>query len=243
MSISASTDGPQRRVLLAIITGVAFFMYGLDSTVVTAAIPRIAESFGVNPIQLSVSIIAYTVSVAVFVPISGWLADRYGASVTFAGAIAVFTLGSLLCALSHDVIELAAARSLQGMGGAMVFPVGRLLILRNIPKSDYIRALAIMGLFPPLGSMLGPPAGGFIVTYISWQWIFLINVPIGMVGLVLVILFVKNYRESERHPLDFTGFVLTGLALSALIYGFEGIGRGEDHTGLLAAAMRIAVCE
>src|SRR5262249_20837824 len=137
----------ERRMLASIIVGVAFFMYGLDSTIVTTAIPPIAQSFGVNPVRLDIAIVAFIVAIAIFVPISGWLADRFGASFTFGASIAVFTLGSLVCGLSSDIAELSAARFVQGIGGAMVFPVGRLVVLRNVAKSDYVRVLAMLGLY------------------------------------------------------------------------------------------------
>jgi EmrB/QacA subfamily drug resistance transporter len=219
------------------IVGFAYFMYGLDSTIVATAVPGMARSFEVNPIRLGIAIVAYVVSMAVFVPISGWLADRFGASVTFASAIAIFTLGSLACGLSHNIIELASARVLQGIGGALILPVGRLVILRNVPKTQFIKALAMLGLFPTMGSMLGPPVGGFITTYASWQWIFLINVPIGVAGLILVPLYIENFRGAERRPLDWAGFLLSGISLSAIVYGFEALGRGSSDAGAMSALM------
>ena len=227
---------PQRQFLVSVIVGVAFFMHGLDSTITTTAVPHMALSFGINPVRLDIAIVSYILSMAVFVPISGWLADRFGASVTFASAIGIFTLASLLCGLSNNIVELTAARVLQGAGAAMMIPVGRLVVLHNIPKSDYIRALVIVGLFPTLGMMLGPPVGGFISTYANWRWVFLINLPVGIIGVLLVLFCVENFRAPERRPLDWMGFILTGVALSAIIYGFEGIGRGAADFKAMAPA-------
>ena len=226
---------PQRRVLIPAIVGVAFFMHGLDITIVTTALPHMAESFAVNPVRLGIIVIAYTLSMAVFVPVSGWLADRFGDGFTFAAAIAIFSLGSLLCGLSNGVAMLTTARIMQGVGAALIIPVGRLVVLHNIPKFDYIRALVIVGLFPTVGIMMGPPVGGFITTFASWRWVFLFNIPVGVLGVVLVLTCVENVRAAERRPMDWTGFVLTGLAVSTILYGFEGVSRaGGDLPWMVA---------
>ncbi|HWG03636.1 MAG TPA: DHA2 family efflux MFS transporter permease subunit [Beijerinckiaceae bacterium] len=218
--------------LIALIVACAMIMQTLDSTIVTTAIPQIANSFGVSPVNLSGAITSYILSLAVFIPISGWVADRFGARTVFQAAIVIFTVGSTLCGLSNSTVELTSARVLQGVGGAMLVPVGRLVLLRSVEKSELVQAMAVLAMPTQIGPLLGPPVGGFITTYFSWRWIFLINVPIGILGFVLATLFIKNFRENERPPLDFLGFVLSGVALSCLLYGLESLGR---HSGIAQA--------
>jgi EmrB/QacA subfamily drug resistance transporter len=211
--------------LVASIVACASFMQNLDSTIVATSLPQIALSFHTSPILLSVAITAYILSLAVFIPISGWLADRFGESVIFRIAILIFVVGSILCGISNNVAELAASRILQGIGGAMMVPVGRLVVLRSVPKADYVRALSMLQIPAQIGPLLGPPVGGFITTYASWRWIFLINVPIGILGAVLATLFIENRREGKTQPLDWGGFALTGISLSCLMYGLEALSR------------------
>ena len=214
--------------LVALIVACAWFMQNLDSTIVATAIPQIATSFGVSPAHLSSAITSYILSLAVFIPISGWVADRFGARIVFQAAIVIFTLGSILCGLSNSVVELTSARVLQGLGGAMLIPVGRLVLIKSVGKSELVQAMAVLAVPAQLGPVLGPPVGGFITTYISWRWIFLINVPIGVLGIVLATLYIKNFRETERPPLDWLGFILSGTALSCTIYGLDSLGRNSD---------------
>src|SRR5208283_4979095 len=200
-----------------------------DSTVITTALPQMAISLHSDPIRLSVAVTAYLMSLAVFVPVSGWAADRFGGRTVFRAAIAVFTLGSVLCGLSGNVIELTAARVLQGLGGAMMVPVGRLVLFRSVEKAQLIATMAYLQVPAQLGPVLGPPIGGFITTYFSWRWIFLINVPLGILGIVLVTLFFDNPKEETRRPLDWAGFVLSGGSLFCIMYGIEAIGRGRGE--------------
>ena len=187
------------------------------------------------------AITCYLLSLAVFVPISGWTADRFGPRRVFSAAIIVFTLGSIGCGLSHSLPMLVLARVVQGMGGAMMVPVGRLVLLKTVPRSELVRAMSYVSLPALLGPVTGPPLGGFIATYGSWRWIFFINIPIGVIGLVLIYLFIENFGETGRRPFDFRGFVLTGIGLAALAFGFETIGRGAVPAtvtaGLLAAGL------
>jgi EmrB/QacA subfamily drug resistance transporter len=214
--------------VVAMIVASAIIMQQIDSTVVTTALPQMAISLHTNPVRLSVAVTAYLLSLAVFVPVSGWAADRFGGRTIFRAAIALFTLGSILCGLSGNVIELTAARVLQGLGGAMMVPVGRLVLFRSLEKTALIATMAYLQVPAQLGPVLGPPIGGFITTYFSWRWIFLVNVPIGILGIVLVTLFFDNPKEEIRRPLDWIGFVLTGAALFCFMYGIEGIGRGRN---------------
>jgi MFS family permease len=204
-------------------------MQQIDSTVITTALPQMAISLHTDPVRLSVAITAYLLSLAVFVPLSGWAADRFGGRTIFRAAIALFTLGSILCGLSGNLIELTAARVLQGLGGAMMVPVGRLVLFRSVKKAQLIGTMAYLQVPAQLGPVLGPPIGGFITTYFSWRWIFLINLPLGILGIVLVTLFFDNPKADTRRPLDWIGFVLTGAALFCIMYGIEAIGRGGSE--------------
>ncbi len=215
--------------VVAMIVASAIIMQQIDSTVITTALPQMAVSLNTDPVRLSVAVTAYLLSLAVFVPVSGWAADRFGGRTIFRAAIALFTLGSILCGLCGNVVELTAARVLQGLGGAMMVPVGRLVLFRSVEKAALIGTMAYLQVPAQLGPVLGPPIGGFITTYFSWRWIFLVNVPLGILGIVLVTLFFDNPKEETRRPLDWLGFLLTGAALFCIMYGIEGLGRGKDE--------------
>jgi EmrB/QacA subfamily drug resistance transporter len=223
--------------LVPITVGCALFMQTLDSTVIATALPAIAASMRQNPIRLNLAITSYLMSLAVFIPISGWVADRFGARLVFRSAIVIFTLGSAFCGFSESLSQLVCARILQGLGGAMMIPVGRLLVLRSVPKSDLVEAMSYLTVPAVLGPVVGPPVGGFIVTYYSWRWIFFMNMPIGLLGIVMVTLYIEDIRETERVPLDLRGFVLSGLGLAGFVLGFETLGRGMLPTSLVVTAM------
>jgi EmrB/QacA subfamily drug resistance transporter len=212
--------------VVAMIVASAIIMQQIDATVITTALPQMAISLNADPVRLSVAVTAYLLSLAVFVPVSGWAADRFGGRTVFRAAIALFTIGSVLCGLSFSVGELTAARVLQGLGGAMMVPVGRLVLFRSVDRSQLVRTMAYLQVPAQLGPVLGPPIGGFITTYFSWRWVFLINVPLGILGIVLVTLYFDNPKEEERRPLDWLGFILTGVSLSCLMYSIEAAGRG-----------------
>jgi len=204
-----------RRV--ALIVAVAFFMQLLDSTIISTSLPQMGESFGVPAVAMSIGITAYMLTMAVFVPLSAWLADRFGARTIFLVAIALFTLASVACGFSQSLTEFVAARIVQGLGSALMTPVGRILVLRNAAKSELIAATALItwpALFAPV---VGPVLGGFITTYLSWHWNFFINVPLGLAGLLLVARFVPGDRDSEAKPLDWPGFFLTSLGLAVML--------------------------
>ena len=213
-------------MLIPLIVACALFMENLDSTAIATALPVIAAAFGESPVRLSLAITSYLFSLAVFIPISGWVADRFGARRVFRLAIGVFVLGSILCGFTTSVWQLVLARTLQGLGGAMMVPVGRLVLLRATAKADLVRAMAWLTIPALIGPVLGPPLGGFITTYVSWRWIFWINVPIGVLGIVLVSLFIPDVREERPPPLDLRGFLLSSVGLLGLVAGFESIGRG-----------------
>ncbi|WP_375462559.1 MFS transporter [uncultured Methylobacterium sp.] len=214
---------PSRIVPLVVAT--ALFMENTDATVIATALPVIAKSLGEDAIALKLALTAYLVSLAIFIPISGWAADRYGARTVFRAALAVFMAGSVACALSEGLLGFVAARFLQGLGGAMMVPVGRLVILRSVPKSDLVTALAYLTIPALIGPILGPPLGGLITTWLDWRWIFLINIPIGIAGIVLASLFFADIREADRPPLDLFGFALLGPGLAGLMLGLTSAGR------------------
>jgi EmrB/QacA subfamily drug resistance transporter len=221
---------PERRRLLQgalapMIIGCALFMQTLDSTIISNALPTMARSLHEDPVTLNLAITAYLLSAAVFLPISGWAADRFGAKNIFRIAIVTFAASSLFCGLAHNLPELVAARMVQGMGGAMMAPVGRLVLLKSVPKSELVQAMSYLTMPAMLGPILGPPVGGFIVTYFSWRWIFFINIPVAVVGVVLVSIFIENVREATPMRLDWRGFILTGFGLAGVVYGFENLGR------------------
>lgn len=215
-----------RTRLTASIVACAFFMQNLDSTVIATALPTMAAAFGSDPIHMNIALTAYMLSLAVFIPASGWVADRFGVRTIFRAAIAVFTIGSILCGLSESLPALVGARILQGAGGAMMVPVGRMLILRTTPKNELIAAMAWLTTPALIGPVLGPPIGGFIVTYFSWRWIFYINIPIGILGMVLVSLFIEDMKEPPRSALDWRGQILCGAGLAGLMFGLQTVGRG-----------------
>jgi len=214
------------RVLVPLVVACAMFMQNLDSTVIATALPTIARSLNERPLRLNVAITCYLLSLAVFIPISGWTADRFGARRVFTLAIVVFTLGSIACGISNSLPALVGARILQGMGGALMVPVGRLVLLRTVPKSDLVRAMSFVSVPALIGPVMGPPVGGLIVTYASWRWIFFINIPIGVLGIVLVNRLVGDLKETGRRPFDLSGFALTGIGLACLAFGFENVARG-----------------
>ncbi len=210
---------------------------------IATALPTIAHSLGETPLRLNVAITCYLLSLAVFIPISGWTADRFGARRVFSFAIVVFTLGSIACGISTTLPELVGARILQGMGGALMVPVGRLVLLRTVPKSELVRAMSFVSVPALIGPVMGPPLGGFIVTYASWRWIFFINIPIGILGIILVNLLVGDLKETGRRPLDRSGFLLTGVGLATLAFGFENVGRGALPSSAVIALLAIgAIC-
>ena len=176
-----------------------------------------------------------------FIPVSGWAADRFGGRTIFRAAIALFTLGSILCGLCGNIVELTAARVLQGLGGAMMVPVGRLVLFRSVEKTALVATMAYLQVPAQLGPVLGPPIGGFITTYFSWRWIFLVNVPLGILGIVLVTLFFDNPKEETHRPFDWIGFLLTGAALFCMMYGIEAIGRGRGNITELVVLLVLGV--
>src|ERR1700678_960015 len=207
---TSSTLSAASKRLLPWLVAVAFFMESLDTTILNTAVPAISAALHVGPLSMKAVLASYTLSLAVFIPISGWVADRFGTRRVFAAAIGLFTLGSLLCGISSNIHVLVACRILQGCGGAMMVPVGRLTLVRTFAKGELIRAMSFVAIPALIGPMLGPIAGGLIVGYFHWRVIFFVNVPIGLVGLYMVYLHLPDYREKVTHPLDIIGLILFG---------------------------------
>ena len=214
------------RRILPWLVAVAFFMESLDTTILNTAVPIVAKAIGTSPLSMKAVMASYTLSLAVFIPVSGWVADRFGTRRVFASAIGIFTLGSCLCGLMSNIHLLVACRVLQGCGGAMMVPVGRLTLVRSFPKSQLIQAMNFVAIPSLVGPMLGPAAGGFIVAYLHWRAIFFLNVPIGLIGLVLVWMKLPDYRERTQ-PLDVEGLILFGAGIALLSYVLEVFG---DHS-------------
>ncbi len=230
------------RIVPTVIAG-AFFMDGLDSSIISTSLPQMASSFAVSPSQMSAAITSYLVSLAIFVPISGWIADRFGARTVFCGAIGFFTLGSVLCGLSESLSALVLSRIVQGFGGAMMTPVGRLILTRTFPKDQLMRAMSYYMLPGMLGPTMGPLVGGFITTYFSWHWNFFINVPIGLFGVALALRFVPDIRMPRPSAFDIPGFLIVACGLGVAQYAIENLGRhtldAVTETVLLVVAAAI----
>ncbi len=213
--------------ILPWLVAVAFFMESLDATILNTAVPTIAKALHVAPLSMKSALTSYMLSLAVFIPISGWVADRFGSRRVFVSAIGVFMFGSLMCGLSRNIHFLVAARILQGCGGAMMVPVGRLTLVRTFEKSELVRAMSYFSIPAMIGPMLGPLAGGFIVDYFPWRVIFFVNLPIGFLGLYLVYRYLPDYYAERKDPLDFVGLVLFGSGIALLSYVLEIFG---EHT-------------
>ena len=227
--------------MIPFIVGCALFMQMLDSTVVATALPMMAESLGASVVDTNVVITSYLLAVAVFVPVSGWAADRYGAKRVFTAAIILFTLSSVGCALAQSLNHLVIGRWMQGLAGAMMVPVGRIILLRKVPKDELLKAMAFLSMPALLGPLVGPPVGGFFVTYASWHWIFLLNVPVGILGIALVRRYIRDDFPRSDVRLDWPGFILSGISIASLVMGFEAIGHRSlpplPLAGLLALGL------
>ncbi len=210
--------------LIPLIVAAALFMENMDSTVIATSLPAIAADIGTSPLTLKLAITSYLLSLAVFIPASGWTADRFGARAVFSIAIGVFMLGSIGCALSQSVTHFVIARILQGIGGAMMTPVGRLVLLRSIDKAGLVNAMAWMSIPALIGPVIGPPLGGFITTYFSWHWIFLINIPIGCLGIYLALSYIDPIRSENPERFDLYGLILAGVGLAGIAFGLSVAG-------------------
>jgi EmrB/QacA subfamily drug resistance transporter len=214
-----------RTVLIPLIVACALFMEQMDATVIATSLPMIAADLHESPIALKLALTSYLVSLAVFIPVSGWMADRFGSRTIFRAAIAVFMAGSILCGLSDSLAQFVTARFLQGMGGAMMVPVGRMVILRSVSKAEIVAALNYLMIPALVGPIIGPPLGGLITTYLNWRWIFFINIPVSALGIWLATRYIDELRLDRVPPLDWAGFVLSGVGLSLAMLGLATAGR------------------
>jgi len=225
----------------ALLVAGAFFMEFLDGTVIATALPDMAKSFGVQAVDLNIGISAYLITLAVLIPASGWIADRFGARKIFTLALAIFTLASVLCGLATSVDQFVAMRVLQGMGGALMVPVGRLAVLRTTPKHLLITAIATLTWPALVAPIIGPPLGGFITSYANWRWIFFINVPLGLIAIVLALRIIPDIYEETRRPFDTPGFIATSVAMVSLVYAMEMMGAEQVNTTVTLALLAIGV--
>jgi EmrB/QacA subfamily drug resistance transporter len=225
--------------LIPLIVATALFMENMDSTVIATSLPAIAADIGTSPLTLKLAITSYLLSLAVFIPASGWTADRFGPRMVFSLAIAVFMVGSIGCALSSSVTDFVIARILQGMGGAMMTPVGRLVLLRSIDKSALVNAMAWVTVPALIGPVIGPPLGGFITTYFSWHWIFLINIPIGLLGIFMAMRYIDPIRSEDPERFDLYGLVLSGVGLAGIAFGLSVAGLNLLPWPIVAALIGI----
>jgi len=209
--------------LIPLILATALFMENMDSTVIATSLPAIAADIGAEPISLKLALTAYFVALAIFIPVSGWMADRFGARNIFRCAIGVFMLGSICCAFSFSLETFVGSRFLQGMGSSMMSPIARLVLVRATPRNQLVAAMAWLTLPAMVGPLTGPPIGGFLTTYLSWHWIFWINIPIGLLGIVLTTIYLPKIESRTPRPIDFPGFVLAGLSFAGIIFGLSVI--------------------
>src|SRR4051812_2762532 len=237
MDAAPRTARQTRPQTVLLIVASAMFMEQLDGTVLATALPTMAHSFNADPLHMNVALTSYLLTLAMFIPASGRIADRFGSRSVFRAAIALFTLGSILCAQAPTLWALVGARMLQGAGGAMMSPVGRLVMLRVVSKAELVQSMAWLMVPATIGPIVGPPLGGFIVTYLSWHWIFYINVPIGILGVVLVTIFIEEMKEPVRTKFDLRGLILSGTALACLMFGIEVASRGVGSRWIIVALL------
>ena len=216
---------PRLRFIIPGVVAVAFLMEQLDQTIIVTAVPQMARTLDVSPLALNLAITTYILALAIFIPVSGWFADRFGARRVFVAALLTFTCGSILCGLAANFPMLIVTRALQGVGGAMMTPVGRLILIRSFPRSQLITAMTYMTLPAILGPVIGPLLGGVLTTYLSWRWVFYVNIPFGIIGILLALRFIDDSPADATGKFDFPGFLMVGIGFCLLEYGIENVGR------------------
>lgn len=226
---------------MALLVAGAFFMEYIDGTVIATALPQMALSFGVSAVDLNIGMSAYLLTLAVFIPASGWIAERFGSRQVFTTALVIFTLASVVCGLTQNVSQFVVMRILQGVGGAMMVPVGRLAVLKSTPKSQLITAIATLTWPALVAPILGPPLGGFITDYANWRWIFFINLPLGLVAIVAALKLIPRDKNLQRPPFDGFGFITSGIAMLGLVYGLELAGKQQVNLPLMIGCLAIGV--
>lgn len=239
-TVFATERDPKLRYIIPGVVAVAFLMEQLDSTIIVTAIPDIASTLDTTPLRMNLAITTYILTLAMFIPVSGWFADRFGARRIFALSLFIFTIGSVLCGMATSLPMLIATRALQGFGGAMMTPVGRLILIRSFPRSQLITAMTYMTLPAIVGPVIGPLLGGFLTTYFTWRWIFWVNLPFGIIGMLIALRFIEDTRRDETMRFDFPGFLMVGLGCVLLQYGIENIGRPTVPTIAIALTLAAA---
>ncbi|MBB3642460.1 MULTISPECIES: multidrug transporter subunit MdtD [Variovorax] len=222
-SEAEATEHPVRKSLLWLVA-VGFFMQTLDATIINTALPAMAASLGESPLRMQSVVVAYALTMAMLIPASGWIADRFGTRRVFFSAIVLFALGSVLCALSHSLGQLVAARVLQGLGGALLLPVGRLSLLRTVPRGEFLQAMSFVAIPGLIGPLLGPTLGGWLVQYASWHWIFLINVPVGLLGCIATLKYMPDLRGVTLKRFDSVGYAMLAFGMVAISLALDGVG-------------------
>ncbi len=225
--------------IVPLIVAVALFMENMDSTVIATSLPAIAADIGTDPLALKLAITSYLISLAVFLPVSGWTADRFGARNVFRAAILVFICGSIGCALSGSLTQFVIARMVEGAGGAMMTPVARLILVRTIDKRELVVAMIWVTIPALMGPLIGPVFGGFLTTYVSWHWIFIINVPMGLAGIVLATIYIEDVKAENPDPFDARGAILAGLGIAGLTFGGSTLGLNFLPTGVVVALIAV----
>jgi EmrB/QacA subfamily drug resistance transporter len=234
LSASPVSPAPAYRKSLLWLVAVGFFMQTLDATIINTALPAMAASLGESPLRMQSVVVAYALTMAMLIPASGWIADRFGTRRIFFSAILLFVLGSVFCAASHSIGQLVASRVLQGLGGALLLPVGRLSLLRTVPRAEFLQAMSFVAVPGLIGPLLGPTLGGWLVQYASWHWIFLINVPVGLVGCIATLKFMPDLRGAVRHRFDGTGYAMLAFGMVAISLALDGVsGAGLRQVGVL----------
>lgn len=247
MAVSDSAQHRQSKPASAPISGIAllvasaFFMEFLDGTVIATALPDMARSFGVSAVDLNIGITAYLLTLAALIPASGWVAERFGARTIFSLALAIFTFSSLLCGLAESATQFVLLRVVQGIGGAMMVPVGRLVVLRTTPKDQLIKAIATLTWPALVAPIIGPPLGGFITSYASWHWIFFLNVPLGIIAIIVALRLMPNQKPKEKLPFDGRGFISTGITMLCLVSGLEMLSQQQSHPAYAFAVIAAGI--
>jgi EmrB/QacA subfamily drug resistance transporter len=229
------------RVIIPAVVGIAFLMEQLDSTIIATAIPQMASALGTTPLRLNLAITAYVLTLAVFIPVSGWFADRFGGRRIFALALLIFTISSALCGISQNFEMLLVMRVFQGLGGAMMTPVGRLVLLRSFPRSELVTAMTYMTLPAVIGPVVGPLLGGVLTSALSWRWIFYVNIPFGLLGIFMALRYFGDVRGTRAVKFDFLGFLIVGLGAALLQFGIENIGRPMIPTPLIGVVLAAGI--